>query len=672
MDPAATFLDPADSEAEERPPAPWATMDDNQDSHAEPNEMQTEQNNPLNEPQSNPPTESKNDQANDQGNDQANDQNNDQTNDQDTEQNGEERPNKRQRFNDGTAAPPRSKNNRKKNKRPLENPDAMKRLQTGLEYVLSATIFTQEDQQYAQILHQRLFPPTQAPILLADPTLKPPPTSAPTVITPMSPPLSSSNAQQEIDQNRDESANSHTDLPPPFAVPTAKAPLQGASLANTALNLAAPVTSTYASLPRMKNHSNTTNLPEPISTELPTLPEIKDMALFHAPFTHVSALSSYIPPTNTNSYEPLEFLGDAYLEVIATRLIHSRFPHHTVGQKAGLREILVKNETLAQYATAYGFPTRIRTAEALKQQQGQAWTKILADVFEAYVACVIIQEDGSTDGFHAAEQWLTELWAPKILDWKAKGDGKRDTTNSGVAQHDAKMDLNKLVAGRQSRLEYRETKPMEMIMPENRQKFSISVFLTGYGYTDHLLGSGEGRSKALASLDAAKDALQNSQDVILIVNRKKVEDEKESKKKTAMAKQQANSHSIGTHRGYNQGGGGGGGHGPHRGHHRGGRGHGGNNRGRGGGHNRAGSPGGYNQGSSGYNQPPVGYNQPPAGYIPAPPAPPYAQAPAPYGQAPAPYSQAPYSQGMTGPTQGAAGFQQGPAGYSQGYVNFQG
>ncbi|KAF2423328.1 ribonuclease III, partial [Tothia fuscella] len=244
---------------------------------------------------------------------------------------------------------------------------------------------------------------------------------------------------------------------------------------------------------------------------LPALPPITDLVLFNAPFTHTSALAAYIPPTNTNSYEPLEFLGDAYLEVIATRLIHSRFPLHNVGQKAGLRELIVKNETLASYAKAYGFDTRVRTSESVKQTAGPAWTKVLADVFEAYVACIIIQTPHEK-GFVTAEQWLTDLWAPKILEWKAKGDGVRSATQVGQEKAmDAKSDLNRLVVGKESKVEYREERPMEMIMPGNRQNFFMGVYLTGLGFTDQQLGVGEGRSKQIAGMAAAMDALKNSQ-----------------------------------------------------------------------------------------------------------------------------------------------------------------
>ena len=73
-----------------------------------------------------------------------------------------------------------------------------------------------------------------------------------------------------------------------------------------------------------------------VSRDAPPLPPIQDDKLKAAPFTHRSMLSSYNRGPQTTSevtYESLEFLGDAYLELIASRLLHYRYSHLTAGQK---------------------------------------------------------------------------------------------------------------------------------------------------------------------------------------------------------------------------------------------------------------------------------------------------------------------------------------------------
>jgi ribonuclease-3 len=235
-----------------------------------------------------------------------------------------------------------------------------------------------------------------------------------------------------------------------------------------------------------------------------------------------------MPATNTNTYEPLEFLGDAYLELIATRLIHERFPQHTVGQKAGLRELLIRNDTLATYSREYAFGDRVKVAGCERADtNSKAWIKILADVFEAYVACVILSDD--QNGFNIAEKWLWELWEPRVRDWREKGDGKA-TGDQEHASSDVKSMLQKYVVAKGVKLEYLEERPMEHIKDGNRTTFFMGVYLTGWGYTKVRLGSGSGRSKQIAGAEAAKDAFVTGGTIVSACHQKKVDHERLNKK----------------------------------------------------------------------------------------------------------------------------------------------
>jgi len=285
----------------------------------------------------------------------------------------------------------------------------------------------------------------------------------------------------------------HTAVPPPF--PTVKAP--------------PPI--------------HTGKQPSPPTTNsLPALPPITDLKLLSAPFTHTSTLPHYIAPTNINTYEPLEFLGDAYLEVIATRLIHNRFPAHTVGQKSGLREILIRNDTLAVYSRDYGFGDKVQIAGVERESMGKGWTKILADVFEAYVACVILSD--AERGFETCEAWLQRLWEPRIKEWE-EGPGK----NSGEQEHlnlDVKSVLQRYLVSKGVKLEYVEERPMEHVKDGNRTTFFMGVYLTGWGYNRVRLGSGSGRSKQIAGAEAAKDAFVRGKAIIEVAHARKLEQDR--------------------------------------------------------------------------------------------------------------------------------------------------
>jgi len=157
----------------------------------------------------------------------------------------------------------------------------------------------------------------------------------------------------------------------------------------------------------------------PHPNSLPPLPPILSPALETAAFTHASL---YNP--NTTSYERLEFLGDAYIELIATRLIYPAFPTLPPGRMSQKRELLVKNETLAEYALAYGFDKRAKLPRdfwGLGAGRGKLWTKTMGDIFEAYVAAVVLSDPKG--GFELVETWLQELWREKLFG-KDEGDGE--------------------------------------------------------------------------------------------------------------------------------------------------------------------------------------------------------------------------------------------------------
>jgi ribonuclease-3 len=281
------------------------------------------------------------------------------------------------------------------------------------------------------------------------------------------------------------------------------------------LNSITPATSSHyvAVAPVSATNSTSTQ-----SSVLPILPPITEPTLISAPFTHSSSLPSYVKQTGTNCYEPLEFLGDAYLEIIATRLIHSRFPEHAVGQKSRLREWIVRNENLANYARAYEFQHRIVATDMVKTGSKGGFEKVLADCFEAYVAALILSDP--VHGFQTAEAWLTALWAPRILEW-IETEGK-DAIHESANVH-SKKDLETLIVSRDCKIEYLEEKPMEITPNSNLTKFTMGCYFTGFGFQKIKLGTGQARSKALAGHEAAKDAMTN--------NRKMVDDLHERKLK---------------------------------------------------------------------------------------------------------------------------------------------
>ena len=238
---------------------------------------------------------------------------------------------------------------------------------------------------------------------------------------------------------------------------------------------------------------------------LPALPALPEGPYSQAVFIHKSTIQhDRVSGAHDLTYEKLEFLGDAYLEIVATRLIFSRYPYLPAGRQAQARERIVKNDTLAQFSVAYGFRDRLQASDI--DHHSKTETKILADVFEAYVAAVTLSDPDQ--GFSRVETWLTELWAPILLQEIGPGiDKLAPDYNSN-----AKADLQKKIMGPDTKLDYQEDRPMEQ--SKHAQKYFVSLYLTGYGYEKKRIGYGEGRNKAEAGNRAATHAMHDNATIV--------------------------------------------------------------------------------------------------------------------------------------------------------------
>lgn len=280
-----------------------------------------------------------------------------------------------------------------------------------------------------------------------------------------------------------------------------------------------------------------------IPRKIPTLPTITP-EYEAVVFTHQSAVSR--PTTNSHntdvsrvqspdqvsspsspkyliSYDRLEWLGDSYIESMASRLLHSYFSSMDAGRLSQTRESLVKNSTLAEFSAIYGFPDRLR----IKLNDVNRFTKIMGDVFEAYVAAVVHSDP--VNGFEAAEDWLTELWLPKL-----------QTVDAREPNLQAKEELARMVLTPVSKLHYlAERSPGVTLqndgsvgreqgkttrrkqMPKGFQEFRMGVYFTGWDWERVHLGSGTGLNKVIAGNEAASMAMDNYQLIDKIVTAKK-------------------------------------------------------------------------------------------------------------------------------------------------------
>ena len=295
--------------------------------------------------------------------------------------------------------------------------------------------------------------------------------------------------------------------------------------------------------------------PFTVARNLPPLPEITDPKLVESPFRHKSFVGYDRSSTKSDvTYERLEFLGDAYLELFASRLIYHHFPALQAGAQSQVRELLVKNETLSEYARLYGFPKKVKVADMetmlrdAKDRGNKGLNKILGDVFEAYIAAIVLSDP--ENGFAIAETWLTALWAPKLMEAAAsqkystpsltlQSDDKADprTTYSPTA----KADLQRRIQAYDAKLIYSPYKMSVELKGDQlgQNKHFIAVYLTGYGYEKKLLGQGEGKNKVEAGNWAAIEAMHGESKSIVDECEQKLTIMKEQKKQEREAKEKA-------------------------------------------------------------------------------------------------------------------------------------
>ena len=158
----------------------------------------------------------------------------------------------------------------------------------------------------------------------------------------------------------------------------------------------------------------------------------------------------------------------------------------------------------------YGFDKRARVPPEYVNQP-KRWLKTKGDIFEAYVAGVVLSDP--RHGFVTVEDWMAQLWLPKF-----KEIDPNQTLLNGKEQ------LAKMVMSKGIKLQYLDESPP--IRKGGLQTFFIGVYLTGWGWTNHHLGSGTGQSKAGAGDEAAKNALANKPLIDEIHAAKKAFDQK--------------------------------------------------------------------------------------------------------------------------------------------------
>ena len=210
--------------------------------------------------------------------------------------------------------------------------------------------------------------------------------------------------------------------------------------------------------------------------------QFEDESLLNKAMTH----TSYAYENNVESNEKLEFLGDSILEFISSKYIFKNYPNLKEGEMTKVRAQVVCEQSLYKIAKMHNFSDFLNLGKSEKLSGGKERPAILADSVEAVIAAMYI--DG---GLKVAEKFIIENLKNEI-----------ELATKHVGQKDYKTVL-------QEKLQIHGDVKIKYILlnesgPDHDKRFEMEVRCNG-----KKLAVGTGKSKKLAQMDAAHNAIES-------------------------------------------------------------------------------------------------------------------------------------------------------------------
>jgi ribonuclease III len=129
-----------------------------------------------------------------------------------------------------------------------------------------------------------------------------------------------------------------------------------------------------------------------------------DRALIEAALTHVSAAAG----RRHETYQRLEFLGDRVLGLVISQMLYEAFPEADEGELSRRLASLVRKESCAEVALAWGAECCIRLGEN-ELLAGAARATILSDVCESIIGAAFLDA-----GYAAAKAVVTAAFDERM------------------------------------------------------------------------------------------------------------------------------------------------------------------------------------------------------------------------------------------------------------------
>lgn len=205
-----------------------------------------------------------------------------------------------------------------------------------------------------------------------------------------------------------------------------------------------------------------------------------NIKLYETALTH----TSYANEHGCISYERLEYLGDAVLELVISEYLYLNFDYKE-GEMTKLRAHYVCEDALYEYSLNLGLNEELRLGNGEEINGGKYRKAIVADIYEAFIGAIFLDK-----GFDDAKKFIYDSAIPFVKN------------NSFEFIKDYKSELQELVQTDKRSLEYKIIKEEG---PAHDKKFTAVVKIDNILY-----GTGVSHSKKEAEQEAAKDALRKS------------------------------------------------------------------------------------------------------------------------------------------------------------------
>lgn len=202
--------------------------------------------------------------------------------------------------------------------------------------------------------------------------------------------------------------------------------------------------------------------------------------LYEQALTH----TSYANENRVESYERLEYLGDAVLELIMSEYLYKN-TNEVEGVMTKLRSHYVCENALYEYSLRLGYNNYLKLGHGEKESGGKFRKTIVADIFESMLGAMYLDQ-----GIDFVKKFMQENIITII---------ENETLDFF---DDYKSKLQELVQTDKKSLEY---ELLNEEGPAHDKKFTVAVKIDNVVY-----GTGTAHSKKEAEQVAARDAINRS------------------------------------------------------------------------------------------------------------------------------------------------------------------